>query len=234
MLKFQQKEIFLKNFSNILSVCPLFSEINSDDLERMLHCLGARKLGFDKKEEIMSEGMPPRDVAVLLSGRAQTIRVDYMGNRSILSESVAGELICVEYACTEMDELPVSVVAVEPCVVMFIDCSHILHTCHNGCQFHHRLIFNLMKSLAEGSISKHRKIEVTVKRTTRERLLTYLSLMAKEAGSNTFDIPFNRQELADYLEVDRSGLSVEIGKLVKEGIIFCRKERFEILRPYIL
>ncbi len=234
MLKFQQKEKILKNFSNSLSVCPLFTEINTDDLEKMLNCLGARRLGFDKKEEIMSEGMPPRDVAILLSGRAQTIRVDYMGNRSILSESAAGELICVEYACTEMRELPVSVVAVEPCVVMFIDCSHILHTCHNGCGFHHRLIYNLMKSLAEGSISKHKKIEVTARRTTRERLLTYLALTAKEKGSNAFDIPFNRVELADYLEVDRSGLSVEIGKLVKEGVIFCRKEHFEILKPYIL
>lgn len=224
----------MKNFKNSLSVCPLFSEIEDADLERMLHCLGARKLGFDKKEEIMSEGMPPRDVAVLLSGRAQTVRVDYMGNRSILSESIPGELICVEYACTEADELPVSVIAIEPCVVMFIDCSHVLHTCHNGCGFHHRLIFNLMKSLAEGSISKHKKIEVTAKRTTRERLLTYLALTAKEMGSNKFDIPFNRIELADYLEVDRSGLSVEIGKLVKEGVIFCCKEHFEILKPYVL
>ena len=155
----------------------------------MLNCLGARQLGFDKKEEIMSEGMPPRDVAILLSGRAQVIRVDYMGNRSILSESVPGELICVEYACTEMNELPISVIAVEPCVVMFIDCSHILHTCHNGCGFHHRLIFNLMKSLANGSLSMHKKIEITAKRTTRDRLLTYLSLMAKESGSNKFNIP---------------------------------------------
>ena len=222
----------MKKFKNSLEICPLFSEIDSADLERMLNCLDARQLGFDKKEEIMSEGMPPRDVAILLSGRAQVIRVDYMGNRSILSESVPGELICVEYACTEMNELPISVIAVEPCVVMFIDCSHILHTCHNGCGFHHRLIFNLMKSLANGSLSMHKKIEITAKRTTRDRLLTYLSLMAKESGSNKFNIPFNRIELADYLEVDRSGLSVEIGKLVKEGVIFCCKESFEILKPF--
>ena len=224
----------MKKFKNSLEICPLFSEIDSADLERMLNCLGARQLGFDKKEEIMSEGMPPRDVAILLSGRAQVIRVDYMGNRSILSESVPGELICVEYACTEMNELPISVIAVEPCVVMFIDCSHILHTCHNGCGFHHRLIFNLMKSLANGSLSMHKKIEITAKRTTRDRLLTYLSLMAKESGSNKFNIPFNRIELADYLEVDRSGLSVEIGKLVKEGVIFCCKESFEILKPFTI
>ena len=224
----------MKNFKNSLEICPLFSDIDGADLEKMLNCLGARKLGFDKKEEIMPEGMPPRDVAVLLSGRAQTIRIDHMGNRSILSESIPGELICVEYACTEMDELPVSVVAIEPCVVLFIDCSHILHTCHNGCGFHHRLIFNLMKSLADGSLAMHKKIEITAKRTTRERLLTYLSIMAKEAGKNEFDIPFNRIELADYLDVDRSGLSVEIGKLVKEGVIFCCKEHFEIRKSFVI
>ena len=75
----------------------------------------------------------------------------------------------------------------------------------------------------------HKKIEVTAKRTTRERLLTYLSITAKEKGGNVFDIPFNRQELADYLEVDRSGLSAEIGKLKREGIIENRKRRFTIL-----
>ena len=91
-----------------------------------------------------------------------------------------------------------------------------------------------MMGLAEGNITMHKKVEVTARRTTRERLLTYLSITAKEKGGNAFDIPFNRQELADYLEVDRSGLSVEIGKLVKEGVIFCRKERFEILKPYVL
>ena len=125
--------------------------------------------------------------------------------------------------------LPVAVIATEPSEVMFVDCDHILHTCSNNCGFHQQLIYNLVKDLAEKSIRFHQKVEVTSKRTTREKLMAYLSLQAKRVGSTRFEIPFDRQELADYLEVDRSGLSAEIGKLKKEGIIKNRKNHFVIM-----
>ncbi|MBQ8441118.1 MAG: Crp/Fnr family transcriptional regulator, partial [Clostridia bacterium] len=105
----------------------------------------------------------------------------------------------------------------------------ILHTCSKHCSFHQQLIFNLMKDLASKTLVFHQKIEVVSKRTTREKLMTYLMLQAKKANSPSFDIPFDRQELADYLEVDRSGLSSQIGKLCKEGVIKARKFHFELL-----
>ena len=112
---------------------------------------------------------------------------------------------------------------------MLIDCAHILHTCENNCGFHQRLIFNLMRDLAEKAILCHLKVEIVSKRTTREKLLAYLALRARQTGSNRFEIPFDRQELADYLEVDRSGLSAEIGKMKREGIFKNEKNRFELL-----
>ena len=117
-------------------------------------------------------------------------------------------------------------VASEASEVMLIDCSHILHTCENHCGFHQQLIFNLMRELAEKTILFHERIEVTSKRTTREKLLAYLTIEAKRAGQNDFSVPFDRQELADYLEVDRSGLSAEISKLRAEGVLDCQKNRF--------
>ena len=87
----------------------------------------------------------------------------------------------------------------------------------------------MMKNLAVKNIQFHQKIEVTSKRSTREKLMAYLMLCAKKAGSNSFDIPFDRQELADFLGVERSGLSVEISKLKKEGIIDADKKHFELL-----
>ena len=125
--------------------------------------------------------------------------------------------------------MPISVIANEPCEIMLIDSSHILHTCSNHCAFHQRLIFNLMKDLASKTILFHQRMEITSKKTTREKLTAYLTVQAKKAGSNRFEIPFDRQELADYLEVDRSGLSVEIGKMKKEGLIENRKNRFVLL-----
>ena len=112
--------------------------------------------------------------------------------------------------------------------VMFIDSSHILHTCSNNCAFHRQLIFNLMKDLASKTILFHQRIEVTSKRTTREKLLTYLAIQAKKAGRDSFSIPFDRQELADYLEVDRSGLSAEISKLRREGVLTSHKNHFTL------
>ena len=207
----------------------MFYGIEDEYLLKMLTCLGASINFFDKKCTIFTEGAPAKTIGILLSGSAQVAQVDYNGNRSILSEVRPSEVFAEAFACAEIEALPVSIIADEPCEVMLIDCRHILQTCSNGCGFHHQLIFNLMRDLATKSILFHERIEITSKRSTRDKLWAYLSLQAKKAGSACFTIPFDRQELADYLEVERSGLSAEIGKMKKEGLIRCEKNRFELL-----
>jgi CRP-like cAMP-binding protein len=195
----------------------------------MLPCLGARVESFDKKYTVFAEGTPARYIGIVLSGKVQISQVDYYGNRSILSYFKPSEVFAEAFACAQIQALPVLVSASEPSEIMLIDCDHILHTCSNQCGFHQQLIYNLMKDLAQNTISFHHRIDITSKRTTREKLLAYLYQAAKEAGSSRFDIPFDRQELADYLEVDRSGLSAEISKLRAEGIIENRKNHFVLL-----
>lgn len=219
----------MEKYLKILHKCPLFFDIEDEYLTKMLVCLGARIQAFDKKYTIFAEGTPAKYIGVVLSGSVQMIRIDYYGNRSILSEIGEGDIFAEAFACAESKTLPVTVVANEACEVMLIDCDHILHTCSNNCGFHQQLIFNLMKDLATKTILFHQRIEITSKRSTREKLMTYLMLQAKRAGSDSFDIPFDRQELADYLEVERSGLSAEISKLKKEGIIDSQKNHFELL-----
>ena len=192
----------------------------------MLTCLGGRVVTFDKKYTVFAEGAKAKYIGILLSGSVQIIQVDYYGNRNILSVIKAGEVFGEAFACVGVESLPVSAVADEPSEIMLIDSGHILHTCSNNCGFHQQLIYNLMKDLASKTIMFHKRIEITSKRTTREKLLAYLNMQSKSAGGREFDIPFDRQELADYLEVDRSGLSVEIGKLRREGIIENRKNHF--------
>ena len=229
MLKFQQKEKILKKYFEILRKCSLFDQIEDQYLIAMLSCLGAKRESFDKKYTIFAEGNPARYFGILLSGSAQIIKHDYYGNRSIVSGIVPGELFGESFACAGMPTLPVSIVANEPCEVLLIDSEHVLHTCSNGCDFHRRMIFNLMRDLAVKNIMFHQKLDITSQRSTREKLLAYLAYMEEQTGSNSFDIPFDRQELADYLEVDRSGLSVEISKLKREGVIECRKNHFVLL-----
>lgn len=219
----------MKKFFSILRRCSLFDGIADEDLLRMLDCLGARVEQFDKKYTIFSEGSPARYIGILLSGIAHTVQIDYYGNRSILDDIHPCELFAEDFACAGADALPVSVIADEPCLVMLIDASHVLHTCCNNCSFHQRLIYNLMRALADRSIQTQQRMEITSKRTTREKLLAYLLSCEKQAGSSSFSIPFDRQELADYLEVDRSGLSSEIGKLRREGVLESHRREFTLL-----
>jgi len=219
----------VKKYLEILKKCPLFLGIEEDKLLKMLDCLGARVDSYDKKYTVFSEGTPAKYLGIVLSGAVQVIQIDYYGNRSILTEVKPSGLFGEAFACAEISSIPVTVIASEPSEIMLLNCSHILHTCHNNCGFHQQLIFNLMKDLATKTITFHQRIEVTSKRTTREKLLTYLALEAKRAGKNSFEIDFDRQELADYLEVERSGLSAEIGKLKREGIIDNKKNYFKLI-----
>ncbi len=219
----------MKKYFEILRKCPLFEQIEDENLINMLSCLNAKVVAFDKKYTILTEGSSAKYIGILLSGSAQIIQIDFYGNRSILSNIKPSQMFGEAFACAETKSIPVTVTANEPCEVMFIDCSCILHTCNNNCSFHRQLIFNLMKDLAVKTLLFHQKIEIISKRSTREKLLTFLTVEAKKSKSNSFDISYDRQELADYLEIDRSGLSAEISKLRKEGIIKNRKNHFELL-----
>ena len=218
----------MKKYFEILRKCSLFDQIEDENLIRLLGCLGARVQEFDKKYTIIAEGNPAKYIGIVLSGSAQIIQVDYYGNRSILSIIEPAQVFAEAFACAEIRSIPVAVIANEPCEVMLIDCNHILHICTQNCGFHQQLIFNLMKDLAAKIIAFHQKIEIISKRSTREKLMAYLMFQSKKTGSNSFDIPFDRQELADYLEVDRSGLSAEISKLRNEGILESHRKHFEL------
>lgn len=219
----------MKKNLEILQKCSLFNHIEDENLIAILGCLDAKIESFDKKYTIFSEGHPAKYIGIMLSGSAQIIQTDYYGNRSILSGIEPSEIFAESFACAEISSLPVTVIANEPSEVMLIDCNHILHSCSNNCEFHQQLIFNLMKNLASKAIMFQQKVEIISKRSTREKLMTYLTFQAKKAHKDSFDIPFDRQELADYLEVNRSGLSVEISKLCREGVIKNDRKHFVLL-----
>ncbi|MBE6704415.1 MAG: Crp/Fnr family transcriptional regulator [Ruminococcaceae bacterium] len=219
----------MKKYFDVLRKCSLFNDIENENILPLLGCLGAKVEEYDKKYTIFAEGNPARFIGIVLSGEAQMEKVDFYGNRSIVTKIGVSEMFGEAFACAGVDKIPVTVIANEPGEIMLLDCERILHSCSNACGFHRKIIFNLMKELATKNIMFHKKIEITSQRSTREKLMTYLMQQAKSAGSDSFTVPFDRQELADFLEVDRSGLSAEIGKLKKEGIIDCRKSTFTLL-----
>lgn len=219
----------MKKYFDILQNCPLFCGIKPEDLEVLLSCLGAKHKSYCKKETIFAEGDKAQYIGIVLCGSVQIERTDYDGNRSIVANVGPSQLFGESFACCGEISLPVDVTAAEVCEVLLIDCSKIIHSCANACSFHSRMIFNLLKIMALKNIFLNQKAEIAAKRSTREKLMTYLMLEARKNNSSVFTIPYDRQQLADYLNVDRSGLSVQIGRLCKEGIIKARKNRFELL-----
>lgn len=220
----------MDQFFPVLESCPLFHGIDSNDLTIMLPCLGARVSSYQKNEMIFREGDPPKDMGIVLSGAAQIVREDFYGNRSIVARIGPAELFGESFACAGVPTLPVSVTAAEDCSVFLIDCRRITASCNNACSFHNRMIYNLLQVVATKNLMFNQKIEITSHRTTREKLMAYLLLQAKQQNKTSFTIPYDRQALADYLCVDRSAMSVEISKLRKDGIIACEKNHFELLQ----
>ena len=229
MLKIQQKVSFMNKHYDVLRKCKLFNNISDKNLLPMLTCLNAKVLHFNKGETIIEEGSSARDVGIVLSGSVQIIKIDFYGNRSIISKIESAQLFGESFACADISSVPVSVIASENSEIMLIDCKRITKTCCNACEFHNQIIINLLQIMAMKNILFNQKAEITSKRTTREKLLAYLEQQAKINNSNSFSIPFDRQELADYLEVDRSGLSAEISKLRKEGLLECKKSNFRLI-----
>ncbi|MBQ8537524.1 MAG: Crp/Fnr family transcriptional regulator [Clostridia bacterium] len=219
----------MEKFLPVLHQCALFAGIAEKEIIGLLRCMSAHIQKSVKGQTILAEGDKAGRLGVLLAGTAQISRTDYYGNRSIIARLEPGDLFAEAIAYAGIPVMPVSVTALEDAAVLLMDAQRFAQPCGKGCGFHQQMITNLIKVLAAKNLICNQKIEVTSKRSTREKLLAYLLLQAKQTGKSTFTIPYNRQELADYLEVDRSGLSNEISKLRQEGVLACTRSTFELL-----
>ena len=208
----------------------LFDGIKEEEIAALLDCLSAKPRKFEKNDFVFTAGDSPAVTGIVLEGRLQILKEDYWGNRTIIDALLPGDVFGETFSCAEMDSAPVSVMAVENTSVLILDYQKLTTTCSTSCQFHTRVIRNMMKILAEKNINLMQKIEHITKRTTRDKLLSYLSAQALMRGSSSFIIPFNRQELADYLSVDRSAMSAELCKMRDSGLIQFQKNRFSLLR----
>jgi len=219
----------MKNYLEVIKQCPLFTGIENFNLSALLDCLMAARRPYRKGEFVFSAGDVVQSVGIVLSGGVHILQEDYWGNRSILAHIPPGGLFGEAFSCAEIDSLPVSVIAVEKTEILLIDYRRIITTCSSSCVFHIALIKNMMKLLAEKNIMLTEKMEIVTHRTTRERLLAYLSAEAIKAGKSHFTIPFNRQQLADFLSVERSAMSAELSHMQSDGLIRTNRSEFELL-----
>ena len=216
----------MKEFFSIIRSSRLFSGISEDEISAMLDCLGARKESFSKDSFVLRTGDTVEEIGLVLSGSVFIIQEDIWGNRNIISKAGVGETFATAYACAPGSVLNVSVIAETPVIAVFLNVKRILKVCPSTCAHHSLIIRNVLGELAEKNLRFSEKLEHIGQRTTRAKLLSYFSAEAQRNGKYEFDISFSRQELADYLGVERSGLSLELGKMRNEGLIDFNKNHF--------
>ncbi len=214
--------------TKILKNSLLFQGIEETDISSVLSCMSATPLTYQKGNFIFRSGETTESIGMVLTGCVHIIKEDFWGNRTILMEATTGKIFGETYASLPNLPLEVSVVAVESCTILFLNINKIMTLCSNACTFHTKLIKNMIYIFAHKNLLLTQKMEHTSKRSTREKLLSYLSGESLKNSSSSFEIPFNRQQLADYLTVDRSAMSNELSKLQEEGILDYRKNRFHL------
>ena len=203
----------------------LFRGLDEAEITSLLGCLNAVERSFQKGEVILSEGSITENIGIVLSGMAVISCNDIWGNTSILGNVAPGSVFAEVYACIPGQPMLVTVSAVEDTSVLFMNVGRVLATCTNACPFHTRLVRNLLTICAHKSLQLSQRIQHTSSKFIRGRLMSYFSECAKRTGSNSFLIPYNRQQLADYLNVDRSTMCNELSKMQKDGIIEYERNR---------
>lgn len=209
-----------------LSKTVLFRGISPEEVKSMMSCLQAFTKSYPRGTIIHHAGNAIHSVGMVLSGSVSIESDDIWGKKSILDRVAPGQIFAENYACLPNELLMVNVVAVESTEILFLNTEKMFTVCSNTCMFHSKLIRNMLSISAQKSLNLSRRIMHTSSKSIRGRLLSYLSFQATKHGSLEFEIPFNRQQLADYLSVDRSAMSNELSKMQRDGLLKVERNRF--------
>lgn len=218
----------MDEFINVLLHSPMFQGMDEQKILSVLTCLAARRHSYPKGNYVLRAGEPVDTFGFVLEGSAHVVQEDFWGNRNIIADIGVGEIFAESYACAVGTPLSVNVIAQENTTILFLNVRRALTTCSTACEFHNTLIRNLVAMLAAKNLRLNEKLQHVTQRSTREKLLSFLSAESGRRGSATFEISFNRQQLADFLSVDRSAMSNELCKLRDEGVLAFERNRFEL------
>jgi CRP-like cAMP-binding protein len=217
----------LREYFDLLQSVGLFAGIDAVDLESVLQCLGAEITKTSRDEVVLLAGGKPQHVGIVLSGQLHIVREGYEGNRSLEAAITPGGIFGESLCCAGVAESPVTVIAASDATVMLLRFQRVLHICANTCAFHQKLIENMLRLVAEKNLFLKARIEIMTLKSIRAKVLRYLESCAPERGQ-IFTIPFNREEMAGYLCVERSALSHELIRMKQDGLIEYRKNQFTL------
>ncbi len=218
----------MEQYLFILRNNPFFQGMTDQEILSVLHCVSATTLKKAKDEYIFRVGDSTEFMGLMLSGSALSIQEDLWGHRNIVDKIAVGDFFAEPFAAMPGAVLNVSVVAVEDCEIMLLNMNRLMQTCAAACAHHNKLIRNLVSVMARRVLNLNDKITHMGKRNTRAKILSYLSAESMRQGKLIFDIPYDRQQLADYLCVERAAMSAELSRLQKEGYLKTNRNHFEL------
>ena len=219
----------MEKYMNVLHQSAIFAGIARQDISSLLGCVNAYIVCYNKGDYVLRQGDYLNNVAILLEGSLHIQNDDFWGNRSILGHVSAGEIFGEAYILSHNVPLINDVVAVENCAIMYIEANKLFSTCSSACCFHTQVVQNMFFIISQKNRILVQKLSHITKRSTREKLISYLSQESIRQKSSYITIPFNRQQLADFLAVDRSAMSNELCKMRDEGLITFHKNSFHLL-----
>jgi len=221
--------IELMDYFPVFKKCVLFREIDEGNYNHLLTCLGVQIKSYNEEEYIFFAGDVINYIGIILSGRAQIMKESLAGNKHIIAVLEPSQIFAEGIVCTASRISPVTVQAMEPVKVLLIPYEKIIKSCGQTCAYHITLIRNMMTILGEKNVTLNWKLEILSLKGMREKLASYLLKTSLEYGSNTFQIPLNRTELADFLNVSRTSMCRELSRMKDEGLIDLYGRSFKIL-----
>lgn len=219
----------MEQYLFVMRNSPFFQGMTDQEILSVLHCVNASVVNKKKDAYIFRVGDSTENMGLVLSGSVLSVQEDLWGHRNIVDRMGVGEYFAEPFAATPGAVLNVSVVALQDCEIMLLNMNRLMQICPSACAHHNKLIRNLVSVMARKVLNLNSKITHMGKRSTREKILSYLSAESIRQGKLSFTIPYDRQQLADYLCVERAAMSVELSKLQKEGFLKTNRNYFELL-----
>lgn len=216
----------MKKLCEAMKQSALFGGIADEDLQQVVRCFDIQLSHYDRDQFVVRQGERAKGVGLVVSGLLHIIREDFLGNRELLAELLPGDIFDEVYAVLADEYQSIAVVAVQATEAAFFSIDKLMTTCSSNCAFHNIIIKNMLQVMARKNLMLTRKMAHLSRKTIRGKLVSYLSDESGRQGRREIKIPFNRQQLADYLSVERSALSRELSKMQEEGLIEFYKNEF--------
>lgn len=218
-----------QNEDKLLLNIALFSGIIESDMLLLLQCFGIKTKSYRKGSIVVPFGTRVTSIGIVLSGSVDVFREDSAGGRFLVKKLHVNSIFSEDLVCSGVKESPFSIIAGNKCEVLFLPYEKIVSPCDKACSYHKQLVKNILKVVSENNLLLNLKIDILGKRTIREKLLTYLKTQSKNQGSSQFNVSFNRNELSEFLCVDRAAMCRELSNMRNDGLIRYSKNYFEFL-----